>query len=92
MLVIYEFYKETFIENFIDLYEFATKNKSNFQNYGESPLDKIKKLFRYNKEIVKLIDKTFGEESVLKIFGTKSTLLKALKNLRTQIIMRRRTF
>ena len=28
----------------------------------------MKKLFKYNKEIVKLIDKTFGKGSVLKIF------------------------
>ena len=60
---------QTFIENFINLYEFSTKNKPDFQNSDEPPLDKMKKLFKYNKEIVKLIDKTFGEGSVLKIFG-----------------------
>ena len=37
---------QTFIENFINLYEFSTKNKPDFQNSGESPLDKMKKLFK----------------------------------------------
>ena len=63
---------QTFIENFINLYEFSTKNKPDFQNSGELPLDKMKKLFKYNKEIIKLIDKTFGKGSVLKIFGVES--------------------
>lgn len=66
-----DFNNQSFVENIIKIYDYSKNNRPKFDDSSKSSIEKISILFKYNNEILNLIDKTFGENSVIKIFGIK---------------------